>query len=69
MIFILVTAYVVVGLWVAFNTLFKGGPVFTDIYIQNNYLNLAVAILSAIIWPTLFLIPVTDSIIRFFRSF
>lgn len=69
MIFIIITAYVIIGLWVAFNTLFKGGPVFTDIYIKNNYLNLVVALLSGLIWPGLFLIPIGESIFRFFKSF
>jgi len=69
MMFILITAYVIVGLWVAFNTLFKGGPVFTNIYIENNYLNLVVAIICGAIWPGMLLIPIGDSIFRFFKSF
>lgn len=60
--------YILIGLWAAFNTLFKGGPLFTDILIKNNILNLIVAIATIFCWPAFLLNPVGNSIWNFFST-
>jgi hypothetical protein len=68
MIKIISSLYILIGLWAAFNTLFKGGPLFTDILIQNNTLNLIIAVATIFCWPVFLLIPAGNSILNFFST-
>jgi len=69
MIFLLTIIYSLIGIWVTINAGFKGGIPFTNTVIQNNYLALVTAILCGILWPGLFLIPATNSILSFIKSY
>lgn len=65
-----IVLYVSVGLWFIFNGMVGSGIPVLGIVVENDLpLLLTVVFLSGLLWPVLFIVPVINSVVHFFRGY